>query len=81
MTDQFRSLRVAAAQPMTVPGDLSGNIDRMEPLIAEAAASGAAAVAFSEGAVTGYDLQGIAVEAAIARDDGALMRVADHAAK
>lgn len=50
-----QSLIVAVAQPFCVPGDVSGNISRMEPLLEEAAAQQAKLILFSETGVTGLD--------------------------
>jgi len=68
-------LRVAVAQPLAVPGDVSGNIDRMEPLVAEAARQGARLAVFSECGITGYDLKGKAAAAAVGLDHPALRRL------
>ena len=68
-------LLVAVAQPLTVPGDVAGNIDRMEPLVAEAARRGARLVLFSECAVTGYDPKGAGAAAAVGLDHAALRRI------
>ena len=51
-------LRVAVAQPLVDPGDVSGNVARMQPLVAEAARRGAELIVFSECGITGYDLKG-----------------------
>ena len=45
---------IAVAQSRCWPGDIAGNIDRMRPLIAEAAQAGARLVLFAEAGVTGY---------------------------
>lgn len=50
-----RTLTVAVAQPLCVPGDVTGNLDRMEPLLREAADHGVQLILFSEGGVTGYE--------------------------
>jgi predicted amidohydrolase len=72
-------LGVAVAQPLVVPGDVKGNIDRMQPLIAEAARQGARLVVFSECGITGYDLKGKGAAAALKLDAPALNRVSDMA--
>ncbi len=69
------ALLVAVAQPLAVPGDVSGNIDRMEPLVAEAARRGARLVVFSECGITGYDLKGAGAAAAMGLDHPALRRI------
>jgi predicted amidohydrolase len=51
----MKTLRIAVAQPLCQPGDVAGNLARMEPLVREAAAAGARLVLFSEGGVTGYE--------------------------
>lgn len=66
---------VAVAQPLTVPGDVAGNIDRMAPLAAEAARRGARLVVFSECAITGYDHKGVGAAAALGLDHPALRRL------
>ena len=50
-----KTLKIAVAQPMVVPGDLDENIRRMEPLVAEAKRRGAELALFSESGLTGYD--------------------------
>ena len=70
----------ASAQSMVLPGDVAGNIDRMEPLVEIAADSGAVAVLFSECHLTGYDKKDVGISAALAIDDPALDRVAGLAA-
>lgn len=60
-----KELRVAVAQPLVIPGDVEGNIERMKPMIAEAAKRKAQLVVFSECAVTGYDLKGVGVQHAL----------------
>lgn len=69
------SLRVAAAQPLVVPGDVEENLARMEPLVAEVSRRGAHLVLFSEAGLTGYDPDGMGCDAAITRDGPELMRV------
>lgn len=48
------TLKVAVAQALCVPGDVAGNLARMQPMIAGAASAGARLVLFAEGGVTGY---------------------------
>lgn len=71
-----RGLFVAVAQPLVVPGDIDGNIDRMAPLVAEAVRRGAELVVTSECGICGYDLEGVGAAAAIPADSPALDRVA-----
>ena len=70
-------LHVACIQPLAVPGDVSENIRRMKPLIAEAARRGARLVLTSEAAITGYDLDGVGQRAAIPLDDPVLDDLAE----
>jgi predicted amidohydrolase len=74
-------LRVAVAQPLVVPGDVNGNIDRMASLIADASKREADVIVFSECAITGYDLNGVGAKAALASDSKALSRVEKLARK
>jgi predicted amidohydrolase len=60
---------------MVVPGDVAGNVDRMAPMIAEAADRGAALALFSECGVTGYDWSNIGVGAAMTLEEAALGRI------
>lgn len=71
-----KSLHLACIQPLAVPGNVSENIRRMQPLIVEAARRGARLVLTSEGAVTGYDLDGVGQRAAISLNDPALDELA-----
>jgi predicted amidohydrolase len=80
-TAQTDELKVLVAQPLVTPGDIQGNISRMEPLIAEAAKRGSDLVVFSECAITGYDYKGISAKAAIPQTDPALTRVSALAKK
>ena len=72
-------LGVAVVQPLVVPGDVQGNVDRMRPLVAEAARQEARLVVFSECGITGYDLKGKGAAAAVKLDDPALSRVDEMA--
>lgn len=74
--DAARELCVATAQPLVVPGDVSGNIDRMVPLITEAARRGARLVMTSEAGICGYDLDGRGAAAAMPLDSPVLDRIA-----
>jgi predicted amidohydrolase len=73
--DVQHELCVATAQPLVVPGDVGGNIDRMAPLVAEAARRGARLVVTSEAGICGYDLDGRGAAAAIPVDSPVLDRV------
>jgi predicted amidohydrolase len=75
------ALRVAVAQPMVIPGDVDGNIQRMIQQISEASTRGAEVIVFSECALTGYDLKGVGAKNAIASDAPALTKLADLARK
>lgn len=79
MPNTKAELRVALAQPMVVPGDCAENISRMTPLVDAAAKQGSNLIVFSEGAITGYDLKGLGMDAALSADDPLLDRVADMA--
>lgn len=73
------SLTVAIAQPLVVPGNVRKNVQNMEPLIVEAARRDADVVVFSECAITGYDLKGVGVKAAVSLDSPVLQNAADLA--
>ena len=77
VANERNELRVAIAQPAVQPGDVKGNVQRMRPLIAEAARQKAELVVFSECGITGYDLKGIGAAAAITLDHQALKSIAD----
>ena len=49
-----RGIHIAVLQPFCVPGDIDGNLERMEELLVPLAARGAQLALFSEGGVTGY---------------------------
>lgn len=74
-------LKVAVAQPLVVPGDVKRNVENMQPMIAEAARRGAELIVFSECGITGYDLKGVAMAAAIPLNDPALGQVTRLARK
>jgi predicted amidohydrolase len=71
-----QQLKVAVAQPLVLPGKVKQNIQNMESLVAAAAKRGAELVVFSECGITGYDLKGVGVRAAISSDDSVLDMVA-----
>jgi predicted amidohydrolase len=48
------SLTVAVGQPFCQPGDVAGNIQRMRPLVEQAADGGARLILFSEAGLTGW---------------------------
>jgi predicted amidohydrolase len=75
------SLTLAVAQPFCVPGDVEGNLDRMEPLVGQAAAQGARLVVFSEGGVTGYEAAERSWGRAVTLGDGTCRRLQAMAAK
>jgi len=72
-------IRVAVAQPMVVPGDVDENIRRMAPMVEQAAKQHAHLALFSEAGITGYDLKGVGISAALAADDPRLDRIAEMA--
>jgi len=49
-----RGIKIAVAQPYCVPGDIDGNLARMEELLLPLAERGAQLALFSEAGVTGY---------------------------
>jgi predicted amidohydrolase len=78
---QSYELKVSVAQPLVTPGDIQGNISRMEPMVVEAANRGSDLVVFSECGITGYDYKGISAREAIPQTDPALTKVSDMARK
>ena len=74
-----QELKIAIAQPLVVPGAVRKNIQNMKPLVVEAARRHADVVVFSECAITGYDLKGVGVKAAVSQDSPVLRGVADLA--
>jgi predicted amidohydrolase len=70
---------VAAAQPLVIPGDVAGNVERMLALVHESARRGARLVLFSECSINGYDLQGVGARAAIDLQHGAFDALQDAA--
>lgn len=74
--DARSGLCIATAQPLVVPGDVGGNIDRMAPLITESARRGAQIVLTSESGICGYDLNGVGAAAAMPINAPVLGRIA-----
>lgn len=75
------SLAVAVAQPFCVPGDVAGNLARMEPLVRRAREEGARLVVFSEGGVTGYEAAERSVSRAVTLGDATCARLHAMAAR
>jgi len=69
-------LRIALAQIAPRLGDVEANLERHHALLAEARAAGAGLVVFPELGLTGYLLQDLAAEVAMARDDPRLAALA-----
>lgn len=81
MPDAPKRLNIAVALPMVVPGDIALNIERMEPMVAQAAAGGADVILFSECGITGYDHRLISYNAAMPVDDPRFGAVAAMASR
>ena len=60
---------IGVAQPFCVPGDVDGNLARMEPLLQEAADVRARLVLFGEAGVTGYEASSRCLDTAIVIGD------------
>lgn len=75
----MKTFRIAVAQPLCRPGDVDGNLARMEPLVREAAAAGARLVLFSEGGVTGYEASARSLDRAMTLGDATCVRLHDMA--
>ncbi len=69
-------LRIALAQIAPRLGDLEANLARHHELLGEARAAGAGLAVFPELGLTGYLLQDLAAEVALARDDPRLAALA-----
>jgi len=69
-------LRIALAQLAPRLGELEENLARHSALLAEAQAAGAGLVVFPELGLTGYQLQDLAAEVAMHRDDPRLLGLA-----
>jgi predicted amidohydrolase len=69
-------LRIALAQLAPRLGELEENLARHSALLAEARAAGAGLVVFPELGLTGYQLQDLAAEVAMHRDDPRLLGLA-----
>ena len=76
----MKPLRIALAQLAPRLGVLEENLARHSALLAEARAAGAGLVVFPELGLTGYQLQDLAAEVAIRRDDPRLMGLAAETA-
>jgi predicted amidohydrolase len=72
----MQPLRIALAQIGPALGRLGENLARHHALIEEARAAGAGLVVFPELGLTGYQLQDLAAEVAIRRDDPRLLDLA-----
>ncbi len=72
----MQPLRIALAQLAPRLGVLEENLDRHLALLAEAREAGAGLVIFPELGLTGYQLQDLAAEVAIRRDDPRLLGLA-----
>lgn len=68
-------VRVAVGQPLVVPGDVTGNLERLESVVLQAAARGARLILFSESALNGYDHYGVGARTAFGVDDPAIKRL------
>lgn len=69
----MREITIAVAQMLSVPGDVSGNLERMERLARECAAQGGELLCLPEASLTGYSRTS-AKQIALAPDDPALER-------
>jgi predicted amidohydrolase len=69
------ALRIAVAQPFCIPGDVEGNLERMEELVRPCVADGARLILFAEGGVTGYEALPRSVDQALVRGDAAWKRL------
>ncbi|HEY3398729.1 MAG TPA: carbon-nitrogen hydrolase family protein [Armatimonadota bacterium] len=54
MAEKTQTIKVAAGQIVSTPGDLDGNLKQMEQMAKTAAKAGARLILFAEGAITGY---------------------------
>ncbi len=75
----MQPLRIALAQIAPRLGDLEANLARHHELIAAARGRGAGLVVFPELGLTGYQLQDLAADVAMRRDDPRLLGLADAA--
>lgn len=76
----MQPLRIALAQLAPRLGDLEANLARHDAVLREAAAGGAGLVVFPELGLTGYQLQDLAAEVAMAADDPRLLALAARTA-
>jgi predicted amidohydrolase len=72
------ALTLAAAQSISIPGDLAGNIARHQRFIQVAADQGVQLLVFPELSLTGYE-RGLAAQLAIAPDAAVLQPLRDNA--
>ena len=72
-------VRFAVGQPLVVPGDVAGNLQRIESIVRQVAARGARLVLFSESALNGYDHYGVGARSAVTVNDGAIAKLRDLA--
>lgn len=73
------SLMIAVAQPFCVPGDVEGNVARMEPMVRRAADAGVRLALFSEGGVTGIETSSRTLRRAVTLGDAACRRLHEMA--
>lgn len=71
----MKTLTVAIGQSLCFPGDVTGNLDRMEPLLRQASAAGARLALFGEGGVTGYSSSPECVATAVVPGDATWQRL------
>lgn len=62
-------IKLSVAQSLCYPGDVEGNLRRMEPLVSQAASADARLVLFAEGGVTGYEAAARSLDRAVVLGD------------
>jgi predicted amidohydrolase len=72
---------MAVGQPMVVPGDVAGNLLRIERIVVKAADRGARLILFSEDAINGYDHHGVGARSAVLIDSAEISKLRDLATK